>query len=238
MVGADGGGAAADLPAGGIEADGAGKLVVAETGIDAHVSVVETDAIGAEKRGERAIEKLRTAAASGFASDNDAGGRSERGAELGELGVVELMENQIGDEDRVVVVTGKRAEVGLMPAARGVERCGARPEIDGVDGDAARFEERGEFAGAGAELEDAIGGADEGRKGFRDPAVVAHDAIGEAEIAAVVQRVGVIRRKRVEQFGLDRARHETDGAETAITVCRMRRRLRARVGKFTVGGLR
>ncbi len=126
-----------------------------------------------------------------------------------------------------------------MPEASGIERVGAGPEIDGVDGGAARFKDGGEFAGAGAKFEDAIGGMEKGGKGFRDPAVVAHDAIGETEIAAVMQRVGMIRRKRIEQFGLDRARHGTGGAKGIwLTVCRMRGRLRARAGKFTVGGLR
>lgn len=158
MISADGGGAAADLPVGGVEAEGAGKFVTAETGVDADVGIVEADAVGAEKRSERAVEKLRTAATSGLASDDDAGGRSEGGAEMSEFGVVELMKDQVGDEDGVIVVVAKCAEVGLMPASSGVKRVGARPEIDSVDGDAARFEEGGEFAGAGAEFEDAIVG--------------------------------------------------------------------------------
>jgi len=236
VVGADGGAAVAEAPVGGGEAERAGEFVAAEAGVDADGGVVETDVVGAEKRGEGAVEELVGAVAGGFAGDDDAGGRGERDAELSEFGVVELMENQIGDEDGVVAVAGKGAEVGLVPVACRTESVGAGPEVDGIDGDAAGFEERGEFARAGAEFEDAVGGAKEGGEGFCDPAVVAHDAIREKEIAAIVQRVGVIRGERVEQFGLDRARHGTGGIR--LTVCGMRGRLRAGAGKFTVGGLR
>ncbi len=93
MVGADGGGAAADLPAGGIETEGTGKFVVTKAGVDADVGIVEADAVGTEKGGEGAVEKLGTATAGGFARNDEAGGRSEGGAELGEFGIVELMED-------------------------------------------------------------------------------------------------------------------------------------------------
>lgn len=235
MIGADGGAAAVEVPVGGREAESAGEFVAAKTGVDADVGVVKTDAIGAEERGEGAVEELGGAAAGGFGGDDDAGGRSEGGAELGEFGVVELVEDEIGDEDGVVAVARKGAEVGLVPLTGRREGVGTGPEVDRVDGEAAGFEEGGEFAGAGAEFEDAIGGAEEFGKGFGDPAMVAHHAVGEAEIAAVVQRVGVIRRERVEQFGLNRALHEEG---PGLTVCRTRGRLPARAGKFTVAGLR
>jgi hypothetical protein len=50
-----------------------------------------------------------------------------------------------------------------------------------------------------------------------EPAEVAHEAIDPAEVAAIIERIGMIRRKRIENLGLKRALHPMkNGAEHAV----------------------
>ncbi len=84
---------------------------------------------------------------------------------------------------------------------------GSRPEIESIHANAAAGEELSEVAGAGAEFERAFARSQQRRQSAGKPAVVAHDPVGEPEIATVVQRVRMIRWERIEEFGLERALH-------------------------------
>ncbi len=170
----------AAIPVGGIEAEGAGKFVAAEAGSDAHVGVVAADVVGSKERGEGGEEDLEDAAAGGFAGDNEAGVDAELGAECGEFGFGELMEDEVADDDGVVGVRRKSGEIGRVPRAGGGPVGGAGPAVEAVEGDGATVESAAEFAGAGAEFEDELGGAEERREGAEKPTKVAHRTVGEA----------------------------------------------------------
>lgn len=207
MIRAEQGGGAAPVPLARVEAERVGQFVAAKAGGDADVGVVEADGICAEEWSDEAKEDLRGAAAGGFAGDDDASGVAPRGTEGAKFVIVKLVKNEIPDDGGVVGVTGKRAEVGDVPAVGHGPRGRTRPAVEAVDGEPALRELEGEFAGPRAEFEEAFAGADELRERAGDPTVVAHDGVGEPEIAAVVERVRMLRRKRVEELGLDRAEH-------------------------------
>jgi hypothetical protein len=225
-VEAEGAEGAVDRPVGRGEAEGAGELVGEEAGGDADIGVVKRGGVRAEKRREGAEDVAGKRTAGGFAGDDHAGAAAEGGAEGGELGGVELMEDEIAGENGVGGVAGEIAEVGAVPDGAG--RPGGRggPEIERVDRDAAAEEARAEFAGAGAELEDAFAGMEERREGAGEPAMIAEDGVEEAEVAAVVPGDGMIRREGIENLGFDGALHgegESEGesggrGEVSVTV--------------------
>jgi hypothetical protein len=85
----------------------------------------------------------------------------------------------------------------------------------------------GQFAEAGAEFEHAFACADEGRECAYEPAHVAHEGVDQAEVAAVVERVGMIVRKGIEQFGGEAAFHARTVGGRVWFVKRRRRLFRA-----------
>lgn len=122
----------------------------------------------------------------GLRDDKEAGGGGEEAAEAGELGVFEVVKEEVGDDD-----FGFREwpgeEVLLEPggALRPFGRGGL--EVEGKDlvglGEMAGDEVAREAAVARAEFEDAVCGAEVDLQLAADPAVVAHEEVDQAEVA-------------------------------------------------------
>lgn len=210
---------------GGIEAEGAGELVAAEAGGDTHVGVVTAHVVGPEERGEGGEEDLEDAAARGFAGDDEAGAGAEFGPKGGEFDFRKLVEDEVADDDGIVGVVGKREQISLQPSTGGGPVRRAGPAVEAVEGDGALMEGAAEFAGAGAEFEDGLGGAKEERERAEKPAEVTHRAVGETQVAAVVQRGGVVGGERVEELGLQRAEHRERNVHEAERVSSVPRSL-------------
>lgn len=198
---------AGDIPLRGREAERVGQLVAAKARGDAHVPIVERDVVGPQGGGDGAVEELRGTAADGFASDDDARATAEFGAEGGKVGIGELVEDEIADDEVVGVVIIEVAEVGAVPGAVRRPVGGTRPDIEAIERDAGAHEALPELAGAGANFENAFTGSDQMWQRAEEPAVGAKDPIGETQVTAIVKRVGVIRGEGVEQLGLKRALH-------------------------------
>lgn len=200
-------GAGSHVPERGVEAEGERQFPAKETAIDADMRIVHSDVVGAENRREPAEEKLGNTAARRLDSDDQARVFAKNSAKRGEFGIVELMKDQVAHDHPVSVVAAKSAEIGPMPDAVGGPRWRLGPEIEAIDGNPGAFEAGGEFTGASADFEYAFAGPNKSGQDPGKPAVIAHHAVDGAEVATVVQRVGMIRRERVEQLGLNRTRH-------------------------------
>ena len=207
MIAAEERGGDAAVPCGGIEAEGAGEFGGAETGGDAHTGVVARDVVGTEEGRDDGEEQLEDAVARGLAGDDEARGGAKPGAEGGKFGRGEVVKDEIAEDDGVVGVGGEPGEIGAMPRAVGGPIGGDGATVEGVGGEAASLEGAGEFAGAGAEFEDAFAGADERRERAGEPAEVAHGKVDQAKIATAAEGGGVVGRERVEELGLERAEH-------------------------------
>lgn len=178
-----------------------------EPGGDAHVGVVARNVICAEQRTDNAIDDLGEASPFGFARDDHARGLAQFVAESGQFGIGKLVEYQVSDYGRVGRVAGESLEIFLMPRARvgPLDRTG--PKIESCDWQAAAMQSRTQFPGAGSELKHGFAGAEQGGQRVLKPVRRAQEAVDDAKIATVVQRIRVIVRQRVEQLGLKRALH-------------------------------
>lgn len=129
------------------------------------------------------------------------------------------MEDEVADDDGEFGIAGKGHQIVPMPLAGGGPKRGRRTTVEAVDGQREALERTGELAGAGAEFEDGLGGADQRRKGASEPAEIAHRGVNEAQIAAAVPGGGVVGRERVEEFGLKLTDHrESNVARRAQAV--------------------
>ena len=153
VIGAEGGGGAAAVPGGVVEAEGARQFIAEEAGGDADMGVVETDLVGAEEGAEDAVERLGQRSAGRLAGEDDAGVAAEFRAEGGEFGFGKLVEDQVAEDGGVGRIVAELAQVGAVPRAGGGPGVGAGPEIEAVHGHRKLREAEAEFAGAGAELE-------------------------------------------------------------------------------------
>ena len=178
------------------------QLFAAEAGFDAHAAVVTTDGVSVDEVAEEGEPGAKAASAPGLAGDNDAGGGVEVMAEGGEIVRGEVMEKQVGDDERVVGPTIEGARVGAVPGEVAGPGGGGRREVEG--GEAVGG---GEATVAGAEFEAGRGGGEEGREGGAPPVVGAEDAVKEAKVAAAVAGSGGIGWERIEQLGREDAAH-------------------------------
>lgn len=95
-----------------------------------------------------------------------------------------------------------------MPGVCGRPSGRTRPEIEAVEGATLGGEAEAEFACAGTDFKRALASRHFAEESLREPAVVAHREIDEAQVAPVVQGVGMVGRERIEELGLKFALHE------------------------------
>ena len=211
---------AADLPAPprGRKPELPGKLVVEEAGGDAHMAVVAADVIRTEQGSGEGEEALRTPPSSRFAEDEQPSVGVEVGSEVGEGFRRELMQDHVAHDDPVAGPVGELFEVGLMPVAPGRPVPRLRPQVESVNLRTMRGEFVGEFAEPGAEFEHAFVRFDQRGQGADEPAHVAHEGVDQAQIAPVVEGVGVMMRQRIEQFRDEAAFHEEEGMRERVAV--------------------
>ena len=162
---------------------------------------------GSDQRRDRGEKKLRHAPPRGFAGDDDAGGGAQFFTQRSERGSGKLVEDEVADNHGIRGVIGKGLKIGRMPRARRGPGGGARTKIEAVRRETAPVQEEAEFARTRAEFQHALAGPRERRQHAREPAETAEHAIGQVQVAAVVQRGGMIGGEIVEEFGLEHAAH-------------------------------
>lgn len=174
-----------------------GDFTTDKSGFYAHPHVVSRD--GVHKGGGEFSKKCREAGTQGFV-DDDAVEFPEFLTQLAELGVGEMMQNEIGDESPAGLSQGHFKKIALMPSDRFGKSARFGREIVGMDLELRMF--RMDFAKQGpiasAELADG--------SGFRieipqDPDIVSHEEIDAPQIVAGSARTRVVVREMVEEFG-------------------------------------
>lgn len=168
---------------------------------------MQRDPAGTKQRSDRRKKLLRTSPAGRFAGDDDPGVASENFAERPEFTVIEVMKNQVTEHDRVAIVVSEMAQVGDVPRPIAGPIRGARAAVDPVGGDAARRQAPAQLARPRAKLQSDFAFAQETAQRPREPAVVSQDLIREPQIAAAVDGLGILGRKRVEELGFENSPH-------------------------------
>ena len=138
-MGSEGGLGDLCLPRG--EVEGVDEFGLAEAGFDAEAHVVTGDGVEAGKEVQELAGEDVEAVAVGFGDEEEAGSGGEAGAEGGELGVFEVVEEEVGDDD-FGVGEGGGEEVLLEPGGAGGPFGRGGLEVEGED-----LVGLGEFAG-------------------------------------------------------------------------------------------
>jgi dCMP deaminase len=159
-----------------------------------------------------------------FARHDDARTRTNFFAEAGEVGVGELVKNQISDYGRIIRKPIERPQIPAMPGLIRRPVCGTRPEIQPGHGHAAAPKPQRQFACARAELERRFPGSEQRRQRALEPSVAADNVIRQTQIPTIMQRIGMIGRKSIEQFRLKRALHGWAKKSAAVRQAKARRR--------------
>jgi hypothetical protein len=181
--------------------------VAAKTSGDAYVSIVQRYVVGTEQRGEGSIQHLGKPAAVRFACDDHPGSAAKLFTDSRQVGIRKLMQNQVSDDHRVIVVPRKTEQIFLVPPPISGPIRWPGPKVEACGGNAASRQPRAEFAGARSDFKYAFAWAQKCRNGSLQPAVRTDHLIRETKIPPVVQGIGMIVGKGIEQFGLKDALH-------------------------------
>jgi dCMP deaminase len=163
--------------------------------------------IRAEKRRERAIQHLRDSAALRLARDNHASSVPDVRAQVRKLGIGKLMEDQVPENYVVPGIGVEGAKIFLVPRAIGGPRFRSRPQIKPRNRDSVSGNSQADLAGASADFERNFAGAEQGRQGSLEPAMVTENQISKPKVPAIVQRIRMVVGQGIEQLGLKRALH-------------------------------
>ncbi len=151
-----------------------------------------------DKRGSEFSQQQRQAGAQGLVDDEGVEA-SYPCAEIGELRVGEVVEEEVCDESAAMGGRGLGENISLRPFYREREMGGAWREI--VSSDFGLWVFAGELAKqlaiARADLGDVSGAL---RNQGCDPAFIAHKKVDAAQVLARAQRAGVAVRKVIEEF--------------------------------------
>lgn len=171
---------------------------------------MKRDVVCTEERRDQAKPDLREAAAERFTRD-DRPRPLQLLANRAKVRLGELMEDKIPDDDRVICPEFEREDIRLMPRLA----CGPvewpRPQIETVHFDPKMGESQPQLAGTRAEFKHTIIGLDQTLERLRDPPMIAHSAIGESQIAPIMQGGRIVGRQAVQYLGLDRTFHDVLG---------------------------
>lgn len=136
------------VPACGGEPEKSRQFVTAETGGDADVAIVAAHGVGADGEAKGGETGLENAGAPRFASDDDAGVLVETCADFAEGRRGEVMEKQVGADERVVGPSVEGGDIGVVPRERRRPIGRGRRDVERVKTVGARY-----LAITGAEVE-------------------------------------------------------------------------------------
>ena len=117
------------------------------------------------------------------------------------------MEDQVPDNCGIARVAGEGPQVFAMPRPVGRPLRRPRPQIQSGNGQVLPGEPQTQFTRAGADFEHVFPRVEQGRQSSRNPAVATEREVREPKIAAIVQRIRMIRWQRIEQLRFEGALH-------------------------------
>jgi len=163
-----------------------------------------TDGVEAERTEENQLLLVKTAARR-LAREEDADRAAvDPIADLAQFALLELVQNEVRQEDGGVAVGDCLQKVLLVPDPGTRPLAGTRPQIDSRESGGVLFDdwlqEKAEFAGAGAYLQNGVVFLQVLWQLSPKPPKVAHEAVDQAKIPPVGNGVGMILRQRIEDL--------------------------------------
>ena len=104
------------------------------------------------------------------------------------------MKNQVAIDDIIGAEGGKRAQIDAVPAGLGRPEYGHRPGVEPIDLPAPAMKLDRQFARARADFKDGFARRGTSSQRASEPPVVTHQRVDDAQVTAVLARIGMVMR--------------------------------------------